>query len=313
MSGTTGRKRRQLRNSRAAVARGGRSLEAGLGPRHPDLANTLNNLAVVCELTGNMADAEQFYRRAYAIASTVLEPDHELVATSERNLRDFCETHGRPFQLLKQPPTAALEREEPVAASAPVPIERPSPAVSQPPVVSRPPVVEQVLPTTSARPLPVGLLSAATLPHRHLHRGLFLAPFRRAGKFANGQRDASSASDSNASAAVRSRDADSRVAGRARGLQQFGCGTEAPGPSDRADARRACRGRSTTLQKPVTGRHLAVRSGEQSGRSGETVFLHPPQGGRRHYGPPSLVSRRPFGSGSRPQDSAECQQRVPHV
>ncbi len=34
--------------------------EAALGPLHPDLANTLNNLAVVCELTDKMADAEQY-------------------------------------------------------------------------------------------------------------------------------------------------------------------------------------------------------------------------------------------------------------
>ncbi len=143
--------------------------EASLGPLHPDLANTLNNLAVVCELTGKMADAEHFYRRAYAVASTALAPDDELVATSERNLRDFCETQGLPLELPKQTPIVAPEREVPVAASAPVPIERPSPDVSPPPILSPPPVlsqpsgVGQASPSHSARPLPVRLLSAAAL------------------------------------------------------------------------------------------------------------------------------------------------------
>ena len=38
--------------------------ENSLGPLHPDLANTLNNLGVVCEITGKTVDAEQFFRRA---------------------------------------------------------------------------------------------------------------------------------------------------------------------------------------------------------------------------------------------------------
>ncbi len=32
--------------------------EAQLGPAHPDLANTLNNLGIVCERLGKSADAE---------------------------------------------------------------------------------------------------------------------------------------------------------------------------------------------------------------------------------------------------------------
>ena len=41
--------------------------EAELGPRHPDLANTLNNLAIVAEKAGRTSDAETFYRRAAAM------------------------------------------------------------------------------------------------------------------------------------------------------------------------------------------------------------------------------------------------------
>ena len=68
--------------------------EASLGPLHPDLANTLNNLGIVCEITGNLADAERHFRRASEIAATVLEPDHPFVATSRKNLEDFCNTRG---------------------------------------------------------------------------------------------------------------------------------------------------------------------------------------------------------------------------
>ena len=69
--------------------------EASLGPLHPDLANTLNNLGVVCERTDNPVDAEDCFRRAVAIAEAVLAPDHPFVATSQKNLRDFCEARGK--------------------------------------------------------------------------------------------------------------------------------------------------------------------------------------------------------------------------
>jgi hypothetical protein len=69
--------------------------EASLGPLHPDLANTLNNLGVVCEINDNPVDAEHCFRRAVAIATTVLTPDHPFVATSRQNLRDFCEARRK--------------------------------------------------------------------------------------------------------------------------------------------------------------------------------------------------------------------------
>lgn len=87
--------------------------EASLGPLHPDLANTLNNLGVVCELTDNPVDAEDCFRRAFAIATTVLAQDHPFVATSRKNLRDFCEARGKPVDLATSPPavTAKLDAE----------------------------------------------------------------------------------------------------------------------------------------------------------------------------------------------------------
>jgi hypothetical protein len=71
--------------------------EAQLGPFHPDLANTLNNLGVIYERVDSPAEAELCYRRAYAIATKGLEPDHPFVATSRKNLEDFCNARGRPF------------------------------------------------------------------------------------------------------------------------------------------------------------------------------------------------------------------------
>jgi tetratricopeptide (TPR) repeat protein len=82
--------------------------EASLGPRHPDLANTLNNLAIVCERTQKPDEAEQYFRRAVSIARTSLAPDHPFVATSQKNLRDFCEARGQ--QGKEETPDVASKR-----------------------------------------------------------------------------------------------------------------------------------------------------------------------------------------------------------
>jgi hypothetical protein len=68
--------------------------ETESGPFSPDLANTLNNLAIVCEMRHKDQDAERCYRQAYAIATAAFAPYHPLVATSRKNLRDFCEARG---------------------------------------------------------------------------------------------------------------------------------------------------------------------------------------------------------------------------
>jgi len=68
--------------------------EAELGPLHPDLANTLNNLAIVAETTGRMGDAERFYRGAVAVASASLPADDSQVVSSRQNLEAFCRDHG---------------------------------------------------------------------------------------------------------------------------------------------------------------------------------------------------------------------------
>ena len=93
--------------------------EQTLGPHHPDLANTLNNLGVVCEMTDNPIDAEHYFRRAYAIATATLAPDHPFVATSSKNLHDFCAARGRPAELPPSPPAVAAWLEAPAPPAAP--------------------------------------------------------------------------------------------------------------------------------------------------------------------------------------------------
>ena len=56
--------------------------EKELGPLHPDLAYTLNNLAIVAERTGRLDEAETFYRRAVAITSASLPADHPLITAT---------------------------------------------------------------------------------------------------------------------------------------------------------------------------------------------------------------------------------------
>src|SRR3954463_16807912 len=64
--------------------------EARFGPNHPDLANTLNNLGIVCEVSNKVPAADHFSRRATTGAVAPLPADHPFVATSRKNLEDFC-------------------------------------------------------------------------------------------------------------------------------------------------------------------------------------------------------------------------------
>jgi hypothetical protein len=92
--------------------------EQTLGPHHPDLANTLNNLGVVCEMTDNPIDAEHYFRRSYTIATAALAPDHPFVVTSRKNLHDFCAARGRPTELSPSPPAVAVWLDAPAPRAA---------------------------------------------------------------------------------------------------------------------------------------------------------------------------------------------------
>ena len=127
--------------------------EQTLGPNHPDVANTLNNLGVVCEITDNPIDAEHYFRRAYTIATATLPPDHPFVATSRKNLHDFCAARGRPAELPPSPPGVAAWLDAPASAA---PLRESSRSANK----------QKVLPIPrkrSRRPLALGTLSGGVL------------------------------------------------------------------------------------------------------------------------------------------------------
>ena len=138
--------------------------EAQLGATHPDLANTLNNLGIVCERTGNTSEAESCYRRAYAIARSTLAAEDPLVLTSGQNLREFCAATGRPFELVATPPKPPAPAPPAPAALAPpasVALAPPAPVTAAPraPVTAAPRT-----PVSAAPPASVAAAPSASVP-----------------------------------------------------------------------------------------------------------------------------------------------------
>jgi len=127
--------------------------EQTFGPQHPDLANTLNNLGVICEITDNPIDAEHYFRRAYTIATATLAPDHPFVVTSRKNLHDFCAARGRPTELRPSPPEVAAWLDAP-AHRAPPPREQSPPANQD---------ATPTAPKRSLRPFAFGALGGVAL------------------------------------------------------------------------------------------------------------------------------------------------------
>jgi tetratricopeptide (TPR) repeat protein len=69
--------------------------EKALGPDHPDVAMSVNRLALLYYNQGRYADAEPLYKRSLAIREKVLGPDHPDVATSLNNLAELYRRQGR--------------------------------------------------------------------------------------------------------------------------------------------------------------------------------------------------------------------------
>ena len=69
--------------------------EKALGPDHPDVALSLNNLAALYDSQGRYADAEPLYRRALAIDEKALGADHPGLATDLNNLAALYDSQGR--------------------------------------------------------------------------------------------------------------------------------------------------------------------------------------------------------------------------
>jgi CHAT domain-containing protein/tetratricopeptide (TPR) repeat protein len=69
--------------------------ETALGPDHPDVAQSLNELARLYRAQGRYADAEPLYVRAITIFEKALGPDHPWVGTSVNSLAVLYYTQGR--------------------------------------------------------------------------------------------------------------------------------------------------------------------------------------------------------------------------
>ena len=69
--------------------------EKVLGPEHPDVANSLHNLAGLYRVQGRYGEAETFYQRSLAILRKAFGPDHPDVATSLNNLAELYRAQGR--------------------------------------------------------------------------------------------------------------------------------------------------------------------------------------------------------------------------
>ena len=63
-----------------------RSKEKLLGPDHPEVATTLNNLALLRKSQDRPAEAEALYRRALSIFERALDPSHPSVVACRENL-----------------------------------------------------------------------------------------------------------------------------------------------------------------------------------------------------------------------------------
>jgi CHAT domain-containing protein/tetratricopeptide (TPR) repeat protein len=70
-------------------------LEMTLGPEHPDVAQTLNNLALLHQAQGHYGDAEPLFRRSLVIREKVLGPEHPDVGTALNNVAGIYQAQGR--------------------------------------------------------------------------------------------------------------------------------------------------------------------------------------------------------------------------
>jgi serine/threonine-protein kinase len=80
----------QSRLERSLAAR-----EKLLGPNHPDVASTLNSLAIVFEKQGNYVAAERAYRQTLAICETIFGREHPRVSLYLNNLGVVLRQQGR--------------------------------------------------------------------------------------------------------------------------------------------------------------------------------------------------------------------------
>ncbi|NEX23892.1 tetratricopeptide repeat-containing protein, partial [Thiorhodococcus mannitoliphagus] len=68
--------------------------ENAVGPEHPDVATSLDNLASLYGSQGRYAEAESFHKRALALREEALGLEHPDVAVSLNNLGSLYESQG---------------------------------------------------------------------------------------------------------------------------------------------------------------------------------------------------------------------------
>ncbi|MEL7036262.1 MAG: tetratricopeptide repeat-containing protein, partial [Cyanobacteria bacterium J06592_8] len=66
-----------------------------LGPEHPDVATSLNNLALLYSSQGRYEEAEPLYQQALEMYKKLLGPEHPNVALSLNNLAELYSSQGR--------------------------------------------------------------------------------------------------------------------------------------------------------------------------------------------------------------------------
>jgi tetratricopeptide (TPR) repeat protein len=69
--------------------------EKALGPEHPAVAQSLNNLAALYDDQGKYAEAEPLYQRALGMREKALGPEHPAVAQSLNNLAELYRAQGK--------------------------------------------------------------------------------------------------------------------------------------------------------------------------------------------------------------------------
>jgi tetratricopeptide (TPR) repeat protein len=69
--------------------------ERSLGPEHPDVAMTLNNLAVLHKAVGKYAEAKPLNQRALTIFEAALGPTHPKVITCRQNYAQLLREMSR--------------------------------------------------------------------------------------------------------------------------------------------------------------------------------------------------------------------------
>ena len=69
--------------------------EKALGPEHPDVATSLNNLADIHKARGRYAQTEPLYKRALSILEKALGQEHPNVATSLESYAVLLRKIGR--------------------------------------------------------------------------------------------------------------------------------------------------------------------------------------------------------------------------